>query len=444
MIGSSTASLLSSSLGLLPSPHKAKSEVSRVYKRSSELFLTRRLPEAFSAIEPIIKTPRASGETPEDGDMLRKAPVADASRRDRVKVWVLYLTMLNAIADLGSEDGKVAFGNKVWRDIVVKAQNGTIWEEVVNTGYDGIDGNVDADVVISLATLLLAQSPTQTANQQHLESYLSAANNPDSGLAERLQSSQSLNGHTNGAAHISNRTDTPRDLIARMKIIELYTLHVLPRNGEWDYAKDFISMSEVLDEDMKDSFLQDLRSLENDESTGEENFEDALPLQEDLIEHEPAPAEETERGSLETVRQAPSTSHQRSNSEIDYGIDNGQPTPNVQGSKPPPLQPTVEPAKPPQPKSSRSPPTKAPHKATSTSMYERSIAVMTALQHMVSQMTAQMSQNPMGLLRFVLFLMGLIVAFSRQNVKDRVRSMTGAGWDKLRRTVGMGVKVSYI
>jgi hypothetical protein len=63
---------------------------------------------------------------------------------------------------------------------------------------------------------------------------------------------------------------------------------------------------------------------------------------------------------------------------------------------------------------------------------------------MISNMTNQISQNPMGLLRFVMFLMGLIVALSRRDVKDRLGRLTGAGWDKIKRTVGMGVKVSYI
>jgi len=450
MVGSSTTlidpakELLSSSLGLLSSPPKAKTEVSRVYKRSSECFLTRRLPEAFSAIEPLITIPRPSKETTKDEEMPRKAPIAGASRRDRIKVWVLYLTMLNAIADLGSEDGKVGFGNKAWRDLVAKAQSGTIWEEVVNVGYGGVDGDVDADVVISLATLLLAQSATQTANQQYLESYLSAANNSNLDLLERSKYSESPNGHANGASQDRNGTATPRDLNARVNIIELYTLHVLPRNGEWDYAKDFISMSEVLEEDMKDSFLQDLRSLEDEKSRGEEHFEDALPQQEDLIEQEPQPAEEIERESLDTVGQAPSTSHHRSDSETEYGIAKAQPSSDVQKSMPPPPQPTAKPAKSSQIKSSRSPPTKAPRKATNSSVYERSIAVMSGLQRIVLQMTAQISQNPMALLRFVLFLMGLIVAFSRRDVKNRLGRMTGAGWDKLRSTVGMGVKVSYI
>lgn len=439
----SSSRLLSSSLGSLSSPRKHKSPISKVYKHSSELFLTRRLPEAFAAIEPLITIPRPPEETNQDDDMPQRAPIASASRRDRIKVWVLYLTMLNTITDLGPEDGKATFGNKGWKDLIAKAQNGTIWEEVVDAGYGGNEGNLDAEVVISLATLVLAQSTTQTTNQQHLESYLSAANNPALDLIDELSRSRSSNSTSNGQTYKGSGTDTPRDLNTRTNIIELYTLHVLPRNGEWDYAKEFINMSEVLDDDTKDSFLQDLQSLEAEESRGEEHFEDAVPQQEDLVKQEPHPVAEEKRTSIDTARQTASISHHRSNSETDYGIDNAQPPTDAQTSKPPP-PPSVKPVKAPQPRSSRSPPTKASRKATHTSLYNSSIALMTALQHMVSNLTAQMSQNPMGLLRFVLFVMGLIVAFSRRDVKDRLGRLTGAGWEKLRRTVGMGVKVSYI
>lgn len=80
--------------------------------------------------------------------------------------------MLNAIAELGPEDGRAAFGIKQWKSLVAKAQDGTIWEEVVHIGYGDIESRVDADVVINLATLLLAQSPAQKSNQERLESYL--------------------------------------------------------------------------------------------------------------------------------------------------------------------------------------------------------------------------------------------------------------------------------
>jgi hypothetical protein len=48
------------------------------------------------------------------------------------------------------------------------------------------------------------------------------------------------------------------------------------------------------------------------------------------------------------------------------------------------------------------------------------------------------------LMRMVIFLAALIVAFSRRDVRDRVGRLTGTGWDKIKGTVGMGVKVSYI
>ena len=61
-------------------------------------------------------------------------------------------------------------------------------------------------------------------------------------------------GHDNGAG-------TPRDLKSRLKILEIYTLHVLPRNEEWNYARAVINMSETLDEERKEAFLQTLQVL---------------------------------------------------------------------------------------------------------------------------------------------------------------------------------------
>ena len=419
----SVSRLLDSSYGS-PSSRRGKSEILKAYKQASELFLTRRLSEALKAIEPFITVPQAQEETVEHEGPCR-APVAGAQRKTRAKIWVLYLTLLNAIAELGLEEGSIAFGKKIWWDLVAKAQNGTIWDEVVEIGYDGVEGNLDADVVMSLATLLLAQSPSQKSNQQHLETYLSALNDraPD------------------------NEADIPRELNAHIGIIELYALHVLPRNGEWEYAKDFVSMNEMLDEEVREELLQSLQDLKEENLKGEESIQDAVPQPEDLLEQEPRPARETEKESIETVRQLQPSNHHRANSEKDYGIDDVESPPNL--TKPPsapsaPSAPLAKPSRASQIKSSRSPPLNASRKATTPSIYSRSINFIHALEHMVSRLAENLSRNPMGLLRFILFLMGLIMAFSRRDVKDKVGRLTGAGWDELKRTVGMGVKVSYI
>lgn len=440
----STPRILGSSIGSMSTSRKALSEISSVYKEARNLFLTRRLPEALSTIEPLITASHHQEEDGERDGETRPAPIAVASRSSRIKVWNFYLTLLNAIAELGLEDGRAAFGVKTWKNLVAKAQNGTVWEEVVDVGYGGIEGRVDADVVINLATLLLAQSPTQKVNQERLESYLSASNDLSQDLTDRFKASDSNNGHVNDRSSQNNGTNTPRDLNTRVKIVELFTLHVLPRNGEWDYAKGFINNSEVLDEEIRDSFLQALQSLEDEDVKSQDQFEDALPQQNGSIEYEPQPAEDTDRTSIDTVRHLHSTSHHRSESETDYGIDGAKPSPAASTTRPQPSNHILRPAKAIQSRPSHSSSSNYPRKPPTTGIYKRSLALMSAFQHMISNMTNQISQNPMGLLRFVMFLMGLIVALSRRDVKDRLGRLTGAGWDKIKRTVGMGVKVSYI
>jgi hypothetical protein len=78
------------------------------------------------------------------------APVSRASRTTRIKVWSLYLTILNAIVELDPDEGKQAFGSSDWRGLVTKVRDGEVWEEVVKNGYGGVEGDVDSDVVINL------------------------------------------------------------------------------------------------------------------------------------------------------------------------------------------------------------------------------------------------------------------------------------------------------
>lgn len=437
----STSVLLGSSVGSISSPRKAKSEISKVYKHAEALFVTRRFSEALAAIEPLITVPRSQNGTHDNEETANVAPIARANQKSRIKVWNFYLTLLNAIAELGPEEGKKEFGGREWSSLVAKAQDGSIWDDVVHIGYGGMEGNVDTDVVFNLASLLLAQSTAQAGNQRHLETYLSASSQPSLDLTDRFRGANGSHALRSGQTSQTGGTDTPRDLNARIRIIELYALHVLPSTGEWNYAREFINMSEVLDEEIREEFLQTLRTLEDEDNKGQDQIEDALPQQDELTEQDPLPAEETRPDSLEAVRQESSATHHRSDSEQDYGIDQPRAPLDAPTFQPAPPKATSKPV---QSKPSRSPPTRSARKTTNTRIYNRSAAVLSALQQLVRSMTEQASQNPMSLLRFVLFLMGLIVAFSRRDVKDRLGRLTGAGWDKVKRTVGMGVKVSYI
>ena len=171
-----------SSLSTLPSSSRTQTpQNAKAYRQAAQLFLTRRLPEAYFTIKPVI-TPRnltstgqhhqnhsqhsivddnssdgfrtndwpGGAENNSSETAYEPAPVAHASRGTRVKVWSFYLTFLNAVVELGPEEGKLAFGSARWKDLVSKARDGSIWEDIVRDGYSGDEGSVDGEVVVNL------------------------------------------------------------------------------------------------------------------------------------------------------------------------------------------------------------------------------------------------------------------------------------------------------
>jgi hypothetical protein len=132
-----------------PSSRAQSSQIAKTYRQAANLFLTRRLPESLSTIEPII-IPQSLDATGGLASERSTAPIALASRSSRIKVWSFYLTFLNSVVELGPEEGKHAFGSTKWKALVAKARDGTVWDDVVRDGYGGMEGNVDADVVVNL------------------------------------------------------------------------------------------------------------------------------------------------------------------------------------------------------------------------------------------------------------------------------------------------------
>jgi hypothetical protein len=149
--GLSPAQGLSSSFSSVtdsPASRSAASQVAKVYRQASALFLTRRLPEALATISTVIVPP--SGSDTVNGDLHEPALVATCSRNSRIKAWSLYLTLVDSIVNMSPEEGKAAFGTQNWRELVAKVRDGKIWNEVVNSGYGGHDGDVDPEIVVNL------------------------------------------------------------------------------------------------------------------------------------------------------------------------------------------------------------------------------------------------------------------------------------------------------
>jgi hypothetical protein len=149
-LSSSVHTNMTSSVPSLSSARSQSSQIAKTYRQAANLFLTRRLPEALSTLEPIITPPSQELQNGHDGNSQDLAPIALASRSSRIKVWVFWLTFLSAVVELGPEEGKHAFGTNKWKTLVSKARDGTVWDDIVQYGYGGIDGQVDAEVVVNL------------------------------------------------------------------------------------------------------------------------------------------------------------------------------------------------------------------------------------------------------------------------------------------------------
>lgn len=286
------------------------------------------------------------------------------------------------------------------------------------------------------ATLILNHSSSQSLNQQRLETYLSSYGQPNLDLTDRLNASANAQ-----QRHISqpSGTDTPKDLAARVRIIELFTLHVLPRNEEWEYAQEFINLSEVLDEERKELFLQTLEGLKEEKERGELR---AAELQR-AKDAEFARQREDERrraedASASSPRPQPN-GHKRNTSEGDYGIEKGR-SPKSKGGKSADKSPSGKPSR----TALSSSNSKNVKKQDKPEPRRQTRAVATTLRNLVKHIIQSVSGNPMSLVRTLLFLLGILMAMSRQDVRERVRRVTDSAWQKVKGTVGMGVKVSYI
>lgn len=298
---------------------------------------------------------------------------------------------------------------------------------------------------------MLGQAPSQNLTQSRLETYLASSSHPDLDITQSVEhdTSHHLQSRSNGAG-------TPKDLASRLKILELFTLHVLPRNQEWEYAKSFISMSDVLDEERREAFLQSLQELQDvrdhdmqEEATARQQEEDAQLQDRSKDTNRPDPenfaAQNRTSGEKGPV-------HKRTSSEVDYGIEKERPNGNALSTQRPASFFNTVASAPATGASNQSPVEAAKSRNMRKSAQKRPPPayvqplrnLFRALQNLVRNMSNSVRSNPTMLFRMLLSVFAIIMALSRRNIRERARSILGNGWDKVRNTVGMGVKVSYI
>jgi hypothetical protein len=290
-------------------------------------------------------------------------------------------------------------------------------------------------LIPSRATLLLAHSPSQKLNQTRLETYLSSVAHPTFDITSHLSSPTRYR-----RTSTTPGTNTPRDLQTSLKLLELYTLHVLPRNGEWEYAREFIMMSEVLDDERKEAFLQALHGLKEEQYQATEREREIQTAQQEQLdaqrqEEERQRREEKSRADEEVRLRDAKRHHRKADSQGKEGF-NRQKASSL-GRPDGPSGTAARPRHSPKENMSRIP-------GDGASVFARVGALLAHLQSLVLASAQNLGTNPLLLLRTILFILAFALAFGRREMRARIKRIIDRAWMSVRRTVGMGVKVSYI
>ena len=222
---------------------------------------------------------------------------------------------------------------------------------------------------------------------------------------------------------------------------------MLPRNGEWEYAREFIMMSEMLDDERKEAFLQALHGLREEQEQAAEHERELVRQQKEQLEQQHLRDEEErlaeeQRAEEDRRREEARRKPQR---PPDSTVSNSPPSARSRAAaaNSSPQSNTTS-------RSARQPPKKdltrrsQPPRPPAASMIARATAMFTALRTLLLDTAQGLASNPLALLRTLLFILALMLALGRRDLRERVRRLLRQMWDKLRATVGMGVKVSYI
>ena len=328
------------------------------------------------------------------------------------------------------------------------------------------------------SNLLLQNAQDQQINQSRLETYLSSS-------ASSMNMNNSVDfsaafDQSNGSFH-SNGMDTPKDLNSRIKILELFTLHVLPQNDEWDYARSFVSNSDILDEERREAFLQtlaELQEVKEQEAADAEAEADLVGFNEETETETETEAEVESKiqmndSDLHTnghTEPAAKFSHRRTSSEVDYGIDDAvQARAQVQTrqrqtqeddrqssrqSSPPSAPPpsnasalsrkTVSPPPPQIVRKANQPARKASKPKNVKDQKNVISKALLVLVNLTSTLAKTLTSNPTQIFRTLMFLCAFLTVLARKDVRERLKRVIGDGWLKIRQTAGMGVKISYV
>jgi len=182
--------------------------VSRAYSTSSQQFLTKQLPQAFLTIRPYLSS-------------------SSVSYSWKVKIWKLYITILDTAAKASQEEGKKVWGRGEWLRVMRLAKYNAVWDECEHAFGQN---DMDLDVVTALIMVSLRHADDLRGLRKRIEKYLDF--------------------------------DPKEDNLQIKSLIDLYLMHVLPKSNDWEYAREFIN-TRFSQGQYKTDILNRLNEVEN-------------------------------------------------------------------------------------------------------------------------------------------------------------------------------------
>ena len=254
--------------------------------------------------------------------------------------------------------------------------------------------------------LQLGQAPSQIDNQTRVRKYLTGAPLPT--FVHRTPSDKDASLPPN-VQEESTPSQSAKYLKSYLDVIELFVLHILPRNEEWAYARSYIDSCDFLDNERKVSFILTLNQLTEEAAAERKATKDRFAA-------EKARAAKAAREEAEKKRE-----EKQKAKESDKTPSAPRPTTTKKPDKP-----------------------QGHGQSTSATLAHRASTLISKLEGLVRSMATSLGGNPAMLLRLLLSAVAIIMVFGKGDARERAKRILAKGWEKVKETVGMGVKISYV
>lgn len=270
------------------------------------------------------------------------------------------------------------------------------------------------------ATLCLKNPHNHEKLRFRLERYLSALTRKISARADSVKVVQSDTANENSTDSSLKAMFKPEEVTSIHILIELYALHVLPQDKNWDRARDYLTTNLLLDDDTRGTFLKTLDSLEAKMTEAETAESEVSRKTKDAFSEMKHQSSASHEGSAESET-LPAV-------ELGGFPDSTESYERVRRRKMEASLLNQDPSFWRFLREDRRP-SQVP-------------GVMGTFSKYVLFCVTIVKSNWAGLLKTILFVIGIVFATSKQTFRRGMRRIMTSGWGKVKATVGMGMKVS--